>query len=270
MLGDKELNYTKLPLEMAKPYLKILIPLGLVLTLTYVPMFLSADLIKLFVHEDKIFETLSAVYFFLTALLYIFAYFRSGKYHSDTHTWLKRRSYLVLALFFVIFAGEEISWGQRIFNTGSSELVRSINYQDETNIHNLKWIDVRGEDVSFPRSLLYPGTMFLIFTLSVWLVIPFVASVYKPASQFFESFMPIFPWQLFLLMILNFGLFFGVRMFLENFPNFYHHPYMSPNWAITEVIEHDTGLILMIIAIHFVFVRLTPSKSATSISDTQQ
>jgi hypothetical protein len=260
MSGDKALQFMKLSPMTVKPYLKILIPLGIILILSYVPLFLPANWNELFTQEEKIFETLSAVYFFVAALLYIAAYFRAGKYHSDSHTWLKRRAYLVLALFFFLSAGEEISWGQRILNTGDSELVRSINSQNETNIHNLKWIDPRGEAASFPLTLLYPGTLFLIFTLSVWLVVPLIAEVYGPAKRFFASFMPIFPWQLFLLMILNFALFFGVKTFLNQFPDIYHHSTMYSDWAITEVIEHGTALILMVIATYLVFVTLAPSE----------
>lgn len=38
---------------------------------------------------------------------------------------------------FVFGAGEEISWGQRIFNWESSEYFLDKNFQQETNLHNL-------------------------------------------------------------------------------------------------------------------------------------
>jgi hypothetical protein len=43
----------------------------------------------------------------------------------------------LLGLVFLFGAGEEISWGQRIFNTESSEFFRQHNAQGETNLHNL-------------------------------------------------------------------------------------------------------------------------------------
>ena len=266
MPDKKDQNYLKLLLARIKPYANILIPLGIILILTYIPMFLSRDMIDLFTQEDKIYETLSAVFFFITSLLYIFAYMRSGKYHSDTHTWLKRRSYLLLALAFFIFAGEEISWGQRIFNTGDSDLIRDINHQNETNIHNLKWIDEKAEVSSFPFSLISAGSLFMLFTLSVWLFIPVIADVHKRANEFFQSFMPVFPWQLFLLMLLNFGLFLGVRTLLRTYPDFYHHT-RSLNWSIYEVLEFGMALILLTIAAHLAFVMLAPPKAATPAND---
>ncbi len=39
------------------------------------------------------------------------------------------------ALFF--FAGEEISWGQRVFGFGTPETLSKLNHQQETNLHNL-------------------------------------------------------------------------------------------------------------------------------------
>ena len=255
---------------MTKTNARILLPLGVILALTYVPMFLSADLIELFTKEDKILETLSAVFFFFTALMYILAYRRSGNYHSDTHTVLRRRSYLVLALLFFIFAGEEISWGQRIFNTGDSELIRDINRQSETNIHNLKWIDGKGDDASFPLSLISSANLFLTFAFAVWLAIPVAAAAYEPVDQFFGSFMPIFPWQFSLLMILNFGLFLSVRTFLKTFPDFYHHSAYSLNETTLEVLEHGAALVLMVMTAYHIFVTLASSQSATASNDSQR
>ena len=54
---------------------------------------------------------------------------------------------LCLGLFFII--GEEVSWGQRLFGWETSEEMKAINKQEETNIHNIegvgdkiKWIHV--------------------------------------------------------------------------------------------------------------------------------
>jgi hypothetical protein len=43
--------------------------------------------------------------------------------------------FVTLALFFV--AGEEISWGQRVFGWGTPERLEHFNYQGETTIHNV-------------------------------------------------------------------------------------------------------------------------------------
>jgi hypothetical protein len=44
----------------------------------------------------------------------------------------------VLGLFFFVCAGEEISWGQRIFGFGTPHEIKAVNEQHEFNLHNLK------------------------------------------------------------------------------------------------------------------------------------
>ena len=51
-----------------------------------------------------------------------------------------RRTVALWALFALgcfLIAGEEISWGQRIFGWGTPEALEAANSQDETNLHNL-------------------------------------------------------------------------------------------------------------------------------------
>lgn len=45
--------------------------------------------------------------------------------------------YFMLALAAFVVAGEEISWGQRIFGWGTPEALNTVNKQQETNIHNI-------------------------------------------------------------------------------------------------------------------------------------
>ena len=54
--------------------------------------------------------------------------------------------YMVLALGLFFIAGEEISWGQKILHFHTPTSWGKYNYQNETNIHNLK---------AFPVSMLY-------------------------------------------------------------------------------------------------------------------
>ncbi|MFN8476230.1 MAG: hypothetical protein U0074_00170 [Kouleothrix sp.] len=38
-----------------------------------------------------------------------------------------------------LIAGEEISWGQRLFGWQPSDLA-AINHQGETTVHNIRWV----------------------------------------------------------------------------------------------------------------------------------
>lgn len=46
--------------------------------------------------------------------------------------------YFMLALATFVIAGEEISWGQRIFGWGTPDVLDAVNKQQETNVHNIE------------------------------------------------------------------------------------------------------------------------------------
>ncbi len=48
-------------------------------------------------------------------------------------------TFLVISSSLLVVAGEEISWGQRVFDFGNESL-QSINIQNETNVHNIKGV----------------------------------------------------------------------------------------------------------------------------------
>jgi hypothetical protein len=50
--------------------------------------------------------------------------------------------YLLLALGAFFVAGEEISWGQRVFGFGTPETLDAINHQGEANVHNIRWVQM--------------------------------------------------------------------------------------------------------------------------------
>ncbi len=66
----------------------------------------------------------------------------------------------LLALLFFFGAGEEISWGQRIFNVESTEFFVKNNAQGEINLHNLVVNDTKINKVIFGRGI---GIMLLLY-----------------------------------------------------------------------------------------------------------
>ena len=90
--------------------------------------------------EDGPVENLSSIFFLLSSICFVIAARRSD--------FLKRKKeiprYLMIglwALLMFIFAGEEISWGQRVFGFATPEVLGEMNTQDELNIHNIKFVD---------------------------------------------------------------------------------------------------------------------------------
>lgn len=79
--------------------------------------------------EDHFIEQLTVILFFCSSILLGVKFIKPGKF---------KRLYLLLGvLFFFVLGMEEISWGQRIFDWNTPEVWSEVNYQDETNLHNL-------------------------------------------------------------------------------------------------------------------------------------
>lgn len=96
---------------------------------------LNPELFKDLIKEDGIFENFQTVLYFFAA---VFAFLTSVKLILD-----KKR---ILSVFFILLAcglffiaGEEISWGQRIFNLETPAIIDNINRQNELTIHNIKF-----------------------------------------------------------------------------------------------------------------------------------
>ena len=69
--------------------------------------------------------------------------------------------YIILIIFFIVCAGEEITWGQRIFGIKSPEILKAINVQNETTLHNIGSISIF-------------SNAFFLLTLIFFLFIPFL------------------------------------------------------------------------------------------------
>jgi len=96
--------------------------------------------------EDGFMENLGALSFLLTSVVFfgIFLQLRKAKETTpkDLGAWYW---YLTLAILFFFVAGEEISWGQRLFNWGTPDWMES-NVQKETTIHNLEIFNAHTKD----------------------------------------------------------------------------------------------------------------------------
>lgn len=81
--------------------------------------------------EDSFSESLSAICYLLAALFFFIEWIH-GRF----------RNIFVLgyALLFLVVGGEEISWGQRIIGIPTPETLKEINFQKETNLHNIDGI----------------------------------------------------------------------------------------------------------------------------------
>lgn len=221
------------------------------LALTYLPMLASERVLNAFVLEDQIFETLTAVYLLATSVVFAIIFFRFKKV-----SWLMKLSLLGLALLFFVGAGEEVSWGERIFRWNDHNYIRSMNVQGELTIHNLKYF--QGEDAVIPIST---SQLLLAFAVVFTLVIPLACRFVPTIRNFLNPIFPIMPLDLGLLSVANYIFQKAVLRILPHFPALYHHSSMPIPQGVYEIREHGFTLGMLISAIAYYLIQLNANRA---------
>jgi hypothetical protein len=124
--------------------------LAIVLIISVYIGFTDADYFNLtFAKEDGAIEYATFFFLLCIGLLQLYRLFTIGK--GKPVLW--KLSVLFLGLLFLFGAGEEISWGQRIFGIESGEFFQGNNLQKETNFHNLEIGGVKLNKLIFSQLL---------------------------------------------------------------------------------------------------------------------
>jgi hypothetical protein len=157
------------------------------ITFTF-PFILPTETVATLVHEDSVIEYMQALFFFLAALCFLGAFFISK---TRNRLWKIQtpRNFIYLGLALILFfgAGEEISWGQRIFGFETPDSLEDVNIQGEVTLHNLPIFDPTSD------SILKMDRLFSLFWFLLGIAIP-VSAFYKPLRDFYNQIgMPIFP-----------------------------------------------------------------------------
>jgi len=119
--------------------------------------------------EDGLAEYGTALMLFCISLLSISRLIKIGA----TKPMLWKIGILVMALIFLFGAGEEISWGQRLFNVESSDYFLENNAQKETNLHNLVVGDTKINKLIFSQILtavlvIYLLVLPILYRKTIW------------------------------------------------------------------------------------------------------
>lgn len=119
----------------------------------------------------------------------IYALYQVG-FHGRHKTWHFSAFMLLVALFSFFVAGEEISWGQRVFDVQSPAFFKQHNAQAETNLHNMVLGDKKINKIIFSQ-LLTVGVAFYLLLLPVLYdknegVRSFVDRVGLPIAQLYQ------------------------------------------------------------------------------------
>jgi hypothetical protein len=169
----------------------------LLFVLTYLSLLLGSRYIEtIIVSEDGVYQNLSALALLTASVLCVLA-FRSSRVAGRRRVTVLRISYLVLAAVFFVGAGEEISWGQHLFNFGTPEQVGEVNAQGETNVHNIGVVR---------ESTITPARLFFAFAAIFLFVIPVVSALHEATGRRLRGLVPVVPLFVGLLFLANFAL----------------------------------------------------------------
>jgi hypothetical protein len=143
-------------------------------------LFFEDEIILSLAKEDALFESLTAI-FFLIASIFFFILFWKSKSGNNFRFFRTNRNIFYLLLFFVFILGfgEEISWGQRIFNIKTPEIIREINVQGEINIHNLNIFHGTysgGQEKTGWAKWITIGRLFQVFWFGYCVIVPILSN----------------------------------------------------------------------------------------------
>jgi hypothetical protein len=130
-------------------------------------------LLEWFCREDGPVENLTALFYLLAAGMFIYA--NRGDGFRNIWLW----GYAVL---FFLVAGEEISWGQRLFCIDTPEVLVRVNVQGEANLHNIEGVHGTVRAVG------------LVIILAVCYAIPLSSRFFRPLRDLLGRLRhPVFP-----------------------------------------------------------------------------
>lgn len=135
--------------------------------------------------EDSYAEYGTALFLLCSSLLLLYRFFNLSKFKKP----LWKLGMIFIALMFLFGAGEEISWGQRIFKVESSEYFLENNAQGEINLHNMVVDGKKVNKIIFSQLLTVVLIIYLIIT-------PFIYRKFDMIKNLAGTFaVPIVKWQ---------------------------------------------------------------------------
>ena len=211
--------------------------------LTYVVLAMGNKIIAATVPEDHFFELIGALSLLITSVLFLYG-FRAARKSLDK-TWFsiaRQLVYLGLALLFFFGAGEEISWGQRIFGFKTPASLAQVNKQDELNLHNLSVFE---NSKLFTADRMFDAFWFLFVVLT-----PSVALLVPAFKRFAAKFIPIIYWGIGLLFLYNYVWAKAAKIIYKAL---YAFDRISLTQAIQEIKESNYAIIFILVGLFAVW-----------------
>jgi hypothetical protein len=124
---------------------------------------------SVYVVEDGVLEYFTALMLFTVAIVCTVKVLKDRRGHTKAFVIIN----VLIATLMYFGAGEEVSWGQRIFGVETSEYFLENNTQNETNLHNMTVNGVSINKLVFSKGL-------VLFLVLYYLVLP---TLYKKNSK---------------------------------------------------------------------------------------
>lgn len=210
---------------------------AVVIAISYAIPFLGRGPLDWLIQEDGLVEDIGALGLITTSALFFAAFVRSR--HSSSHYSgrVMQISLILLIIAFFIGAGEEISWGQRIFGWGTPESVQSANSQGELNFHNL----------NFFSGALEVNKLHQVFWVAFGVVVPLGCAVSERVRGALRDLIPIFPLWLAFLFVIQQVVGESVDAIVNANPSLYHGTYYpTVSSSRFEITESATSVLLAI------------------------
>ena len=162
----------------------ILALVTIIIAIGYLLFYTNSAQFEWFIQEDGVAEWLTVAGLLLGSIV---CFYRLGKLMKTRSKWFLFVTF-GLGLFLFFAAGEEISWGQRIFGISTPEYFQQHNAQQETNLHNLVVDGVKLNKLIF--------SVILVSLLSIFLlIVPIVHQKNEPIRKFLDrSAIPVPQW----------------------------------------------------------------------------
>ena len=160
-----------MPTELVKLLLILLFFLCGILPAIWFTVF--DDLPSFWLQEDGLYESFAVLVCLFGSVISFVTFYYSGDKLIKRNSWLLLFSIALLGL-----AGEEISWGQRIFDLEIPAEVLQSNFQNEFNLHNAKFIQTSNNLLS----------VILTQLLVAYLIIfPLGLAIFPSINKFFRK-----------------------------------------------------------------------------------
>jgi hypothetical protein len=170
----------------------IIIATYLMLCAAFILLLCPIDTVAWLGLEDGPIENAGALSFLLAGAVFLVTAYRSSGLHRQYGTNHIESSLALLALgaLCLVCFGEEISWGQRLFDYSVPAWLADINRQGEWNLHNLAWFHAQtaeGAEKSFWARLINMDRLLAFFQLTLCTLVPPISSSHRRSTRSLAS-----------------------------------------------------------------------------------